>query len=200
MEDQAPVDPSGVPHQLNEDLRKSIIKEIERVNQERIDRNSTPHVVTQELCGRIKELDEEGLSTADITDIMPYSSRRTTLYHLNDNCSHDESRVVTYDECGWMRVYSHNGAPTQTLAVLYDLNEKTVRKHLRGDCRHEDGINPVSKEVMYGNSRSAGTEVSSICEECGSEFSHKRWHDRTTCSEECKMQYVTDKRRKSSSD
>jgi len=110
--------------------------------------------VTKDLCNAMRELKDSGLSGAEIANKIKIVSPNAVYYHTRGDCTHEKSDMITYSECGWMRVKSRKGALTETLAVLYDTTKRTVQVHLSGDCSHDQGIKPVPKDVRYENYKS----------------------------------------------
>lgn len=178
--------PSGVNDETKERI-KSLVEYEEEVS-ENWERTSCK--VTKELCNIICEMYSDGISPRDITDCLPISSHNTVYYHVRGDCNHEYRSKLTYDECGWMRVYARKGAPSSSLAVLYNVHKDRVSHHVTGKCRHEDGIEPVSASKLRSNGYSTPDYVTKECPVCGDEFEHKEYKSRTTCSNKCNYSYA----------
>lgn len=107
--------------------------------------------VTKQLCDTMCEMKQSGMSGSEIADNIGIVSQNAVYYHTRGDCTHEKGNKITYSECGWMRVKSRKGALTETLAVLYNVTKRTAQVHLSGKCSHDQGIEPVPKDVRYQN-------------------------------------------------
>lgn len=179
-----------LPSRLNEDTKRRLREIAEDEGNEESSTNNTPWKVTVEMCNLMNDMREDGVQPKDIMEIAPFSSQDTLYRHLRGDCTHKARQRVSYDECGWMRFYAKRGAPSKTLAVLYDIDRKTVVNHLSGKCSHNSGLEHLDTYEMHMNGRKDVKMVTSTCPECGEEFEHKEFKDRTFCSESCNGKYA----------
>lgn len=105
--------------------------------------------VDLDMCREMREMYSNGMSIREIKETTHLNSKSAVYYHINDNCSHRYSTIITYDECGWMRFYAHRGAPTGTLAILHDVHNDTAAMHITGRCRHEHGCEPMDGQELH---------------------------------------------------
>jgi len=179
--------PQGLSKDTKERLRQHILA------QERSDKdNNTSNTVTKDLCHLICDLREEGMKVNHILRYMPFSSPNTVYYHLRQECSHKYRSKLTYDECGWMRYYASKGAPSKTLAILYNVSQEVAMRHITGKCNHENMIEPLSGEELRSNGYNKTKLVTKICPICNETFEYPEYNDRTTCSDECNVKYASD--------
>lgn len=178
--------PNGMPTEQKERILRVIEQQEDRLDSED---GKTSNEVTKELCESMKKLSVEGCSASEIVELMPIKSKSTVYYHLNDKCSHKHRSMLTYDECGWMRVYAIQGAPTSTLALLYNVSRKAAHTHLTGNCGHSEHIEPLTGEQLRANAekhiRGYNETTTTVCKICGDEFEHKVYRDRSFCSTQC---------------
>lgn len=189
-------DIDDLPNGLDGDAKRRIqeyAEELTEENKEDIHEDRNQNIVTKELCELIHDMDSKGMRHKDIIECMPFSTQHTLYYHLREDCKHSHRTTVTYDECGWMRVYAKQGAPLRTLAVLFNISRENASTHLSGDCSHEDMLEPVSTEQLRANSVETASVVTSICPVCDEEFTHKEYRDRKTCSVPCRNIYAANK-------
>jgi len=178
--------PSGLP---DEDKEKLI--QVARTFEEEPELNHTgPNVVDEQLCELMTEAYENGDSLRDIVEYTPVSSSSTVHRHVTGECKHTKRVEISYDECGWMRFHASKGAPSKTLAVLYNVSKQVAVRHIAGHCSHQHGLPPVSGHDLKNNSRSKKPLVSSVCAWCGEEFKHRDCEDRVTCSYKCSGKYT----------
>lgn len=180
-----------IPRQLDDEMKGKLRRYLDEHDDAQEAKRSRK--VSKELCDLVNEMANEGVMKTEILDFVHFSSKNTLYYHLRGDCSHELGTDLTYDECGWMRVYAHNGAPSNTLGILYDVSTDTASKHVRGKCEHEDGIEPVSKDQMWENqkkTRHSADIIEEECPVCGDTFEYKEYHTRTTCSEMCNSKYA----------
>jgi len=137
-----------IPRQITGESRE-LLKSF--INDGEDKRGNECNKVTQDLCDTICKLKKLGKSGSEIADMIGVVSENAVYYHARGDCTHEKGDMITYSECGWMRVKSKKGALTETLAVLYNTTKRTVQVHLSGDCSHEDSIEPVPKDVRYQN-------------------------------------------------
>jgi hypothetical protein len=192
-------DINNLPNGLDADAKERIKKHAERLTEEDSDVKNvdkTSNIVTKELCELMHDMDSKDIPHTDIIDCMPFSSQHTLYYHLREDCDHSYRSKLSYHECGWMRIYAKQGAPLQTLTVLFNISERNASIHLSGECNHEDMLEPVSTEQLRANSVETAPIVTSICPICDQEFTHKEYRDRTTCSEQCRNIYASEKSHK----
>lgn len=187
--------PNGISKEVIDHI-DNYASRVKKINGLTGEADKTTSIVSKELCELINELDKKGMAHSDIIDIMPFSSPNTLYYHLKDKCSHNQRTKISYDECGWMRIYAKQGAPVKTLSLLFNIAPENVSKHLTGDCSHEDGVKRVDHSTIRSNSFKDNKEISE-CKVCGEEFEHKSYRDRTTCSNKCNQKYMTKKSVKS---
>ena len=192
-------DISELPNGLNDDAKQRIEQYAKKLTEEQGNEDrvqKTSNTVTMELCELIHDMDSKDIPHTDIIECMPFSSQHTLYYHLREDCDHSYRSKLTYNECGWMRIYAKQGAPLQTLSVLFNISERNASIHLSGECNHEDMLEPVSTEQLRSNSVETANIVTSICPICDEEFTHKEYRDRTTCSEQCRNIYASHKSHK----
>jgi len=142
-------DAEDIDPRLSPDTRDRILSYLDN-NKE----NSKPvtNKVSKAMCEDMKHRYENGATANDILQDFPIETTDTVYFHVNDKCTHTQRSKVTYDECGWMRVQAKNGATTSELCDSYDVSGNTVRRHVTGDCAHEDGIEPIEGSVLRSNS------------------------------------------------
>lgn len=133
----------------NKELLEKLLQHEQSNNQERDCKSGK---VSKGLCEALNDMYEDGVSPYTMVEELHISSKSTVYYHLNGKCNHEKRRSLTYDECGWMRVQATCGATTEELCEKYDVSGNTVRRHVTGDCTHEDGIEPVEGSVLRSNS------------------------------------------------
>jgi len=175
-----------LPKNLSQDIQSTLKSYLESNLYSGDGSKRDSHKVDSSLCQLIKDMYDDGVSAQDIVDHLPISSPNTVYYHVRDECSHKHRSRVTYDECGWIRVKARSGDSVKELSQDYDLSTKSVRLHAKGECSHEDGIDPVDPDVLYQNNFSGYTMTTSVCEECDEEFEHEACRDRVCCSVKCK--------------
>jgi len=184
------LDIDSLPDGLSQDVKSKVKRLIVDNETEDIDQDKTTSKVSTDMCNAMNKLYDRGLTQREVADVFDMS-RTTIIYHLNDKCKHEYRSKVTYSECGWMRFHANNGAPTSTLAILYDLSEEHTRRHVLGRCTHSHECPTPSPEELRSNGyNNAKDLVTSVCPICEEEFKHKPYFDRTTCSEECKYKYA----------
>lgn len=192
-------DISNLPNGLDSNAKKKIEEYAEGLVEDTDnvgDVEKTSNTVTKEICELIHDMDSKGIPHTDIIECMPFSSQHTLYYHLRKDCQHSYRTKLSYNECGWMRVYAKQGAPLKTLSVLFNISERNASIHLSGECDHEDMLEPVSTKQLRANSVETAPIVTSICPICDQEFTHKEYRDRTTCSEQCRNIYASEKSHK----
>lgn len=106
------------------------------------------HNIDVETCEVMKKLYSAGMSYREISNIIQNVTKSGVAYHVKGNCTHSRSNSLCYSECGWIRVHARNGMSTKALADKYDVCAGTIRKHLKGECNHEDGILPLTEDEM----------------------------------------------------
>lgn len=174
-----------IPHQLDDDARQRLIEHLDRYRSQKTHSDAKPNKVTGELCDLVNEMYEEGIKPSEIVEAMPFSSNNTIYYHVRGDCSHTQRRLVTYDECMWMRIKAQKGAPRKTLAMLYDLSIRNATDHILGECGHDNGIEPLTNEELKENTAEYVFKTEAVCDMCGKKFRHKRHRDRRFCSKAC---------------
>lgn len=115
---------------------------------ERLSLPDQKHNVDVEACEAMKELHRANMSYRAISDLLSNISKSGVSYHVKGKCSHGRDDVLSYSECGWMRVHAREGMGTKKLADKYDVYVGTIRTHLKGECHHEDGILPLTQDEM----------------------------------------------------
>jgi len=188
--------PSDLPEAIGEDEKRKLKKYLNSINDSNSKPNKTSRKVSKQLCSLIEDLAEQGLKPQEICDLIEVKSKNTVYYHLRDECEHKYRDKVTYDECGWMRVYAKKGAPSSTLAILYNVSREIATRHITGKCNHQDGIQPLSGLELRRNSYSGPDMVTKTCPVCGGTFDHKKYNNRTTCSRSCCGKYASMKQHK----
>lgn len=187
------VNPDELPRQLSDESRERLAQYIRNKTPDKGEKPKTSGKVTPEMCNLFGEMREEGVKVQDIADTFRLESVNSVYYHLADKCTHEKRELLTYSECGWMRTYAHQGAPSRTLAMLYDITQENATIHITGKCNHEDGVEPVSPEKLRENSH-LGTEMQeSICPECGDDFEHPIYKSQRFCSNGCNARYASKK-------
>lgn len=184
-------DPDTLPTQLDEEQRDMLAALMEKSRQSLPDSPKSSHKIDSNVCKVMREMKESGVSVKEILDYVPAKSPNTVYYHINDDCSHDRRVQITYSECGWMRVKAGNGKTSADIADEYNLAQRNARMHITGKCSHEDGIEPVDSDVLRANSYPDPPMETSECPVCGSEFEHREYADRTTCSNMCNVKYAS---------
>jgi predicted transcriptional regulator len=121
---------------------------------DKINLSDERHNVDIEACEVIKELYEKGMSLQDIADLLGNLSKSGVRYHVQNKCTHKKQGKITYSECGWMRIKARRNKSTKQLSKNYGVSDDTIRAHLKGECHHEDGIIPLSKEEMLSRKSS----------------------------------------------
>lgn len=193
MED--PIDqlahPDTLPDSLSNETEEMLTEMMKRSRgpEERESRRS--HKVTSSVCKVMREMKSDGVHVDDILEYVPVKSVNSIYYHINDECSHDRRVLLTYSECGWMRIRAHEGSPTKDIAEEYNLAPKNARVHLMGKCSHEDGIKPVEPKTLRSNAYSGTPQTTSMCPMCETEFEHPEYVERTTCSPQCNVEYAS---------
>jgi len=194
-------DVENLPNGLGDDARQKLEAYAKRLSESDIsqqNKEKTSNIVSKELCELIHDMDSKDIPHTDIVECMPFSSQHTLYYHLREDCDHSYRSRLSYDECGWMRIYAKQGAPLQTLSTLFNISQRNTSIHLSGECNHEDMLEPVSTEQLRANSVETAPIITSICPVCDEEFTHKKYRDRTTCSEQCRNIYASHKSHKTS--
>jgi len=184
-------DPDTLPTQLGEEQREMLAALMGKSRQPLPDSPKSSHKITSNVCKVMREMKESGVSVKEILDYVPAESPNTVYYHINDNCSHDRRVQITYSECGWMRVKAKEGAATSEVADDYNLSPKNARMHIVGKCSHEDGIEPVNADVLRANAYPDPPMATTSCPVCETEFKHREYINRTTCSEQCNAEYAS---------
>jgi len=179
------IGPEAIPSGMSEEMEEKLLHLIEMHMVKPSPKPCKPNVVTKDLCDLMNDMYEDGIKPSKIVELMPFSSHNTLYYHLREDCNHKQRRVILYDECGWMRVKAKQGAPRKTLAVLYDANTRTVTEHVLGECEHEDGIEPLTKEEFDKNTREYTYKKRLVCENCNKESRVMRHRNRRFCSRRC---------------
>lgn len=179
-----------IPDELGDESKRKLKSYIRRHRDEHGNWNRDSNKVSAELCSLMHDMHSEGLTAKEIKEPLPISSPNTIYYHLRNDCTHEKRVQLTYDECGWMRVHAHEGAPSTTLAMLYGVNQRVASRHITGKCSHEDGIEPVSPEQLRANGHNLSKTVTSTCPECGEDFKHKDYRERRFCSSQCNAVYA----------
>lgn len=175
--------------ELPDALDEKVKQKIETINDRENERiKKRPNKVTPVLCDTLKELYETDLTNAEILEITPINSPDTLYRHINGACEHISGRV-SYSDCGWIRYHARAGAPTETLSLLYNVENFAIRQHATGKCWHEHGCETVTSEKLKENANKVYHTIS-VCEECGQEFEHKRYNDRRFCSRVCNTRYA----------
>lgn len=188
--------PTNLPSGIDKDTREKLL---EHLGGEPKEDSKRRRKVNKELCDLLNKLADEGMQKTDILEYAPFTSKATLYYHLRGDCQHELETDINYDECGWIRVYADKGAPAKTLSVLYDCSPESARLHATGRCNHEDGIEPVSKDVMWENQKDTRVKADVIEEECpvcGDVFKYKEYKERTTCSTSCNSTYANRQKEK----
>lgn len=184
-------DPEDIPKELGDESREKFITYIKQHKTAKTDWDRTSNKVTKYMCDIINEMHSNGVKPDNILEFMPISSPNTIYYHVRGDCEHEYRTQLTYDECGWMRAKAHQGAPSRTLAMLYNLAQEVATIHLTGKCQHEDGIEPISGPELRANSQSGPETTTSVCPICEQEFEHEAYRPRTTCSTQCNVEYAS---------
>lgn len=184
-----PTDRYNIPVSIDDSARDAIHSLLEKSEMYNSVDSSNRSKVDANLCSAICKMYENGMSAPEITDIMPYEGQSTTMYHVNNKCSHKKRDDISYDECGWMIYYARQGAPSRSLAVLYNVTKAAVARHVTGRCTHEHGIEPLDSNELRNNSKPDVTYVEDTCKLCGDTFSHPSWRDRDFCSKKCAATY-----------
>lgn len=151
-------------------------------------RTKRPNKVTPELCELLKELKEKGLTNKEIMEFTPVNSPDTLYLHLNNDCKH-KSGKIRYTDCGWIRFHANRGSTTKELSEQYGVGKFAIRQHATGKCRHDHECEPVTGEQLRENANKQ-YHTTSVCEECGEEFEHKRYRNRRFCSQSCNGKYA----------
>lgn len=187
-------DAEDIDPRLSPDTRDRILSYLDN-NKE----NSKPvtNKVSKAMCEDMKHRYENGATANDILQDFPIETTDTVYFHVNDKCTHTQRSKVTYDECGWMRVKSKKGAPTKTLAVLYNVSQDTAYEHISDRCNHELHIDPVEPSKLRDNMHPNTETVTSTCAVCSKEFEHKNYVKGTTCSNRCSALYASQKAQES---
>lgn len=199
MEDMSHVtlaDPEDLPKGISKDARETMVSIINQHKKDVGEIEKTSGKVTVELCETFSQMKENGVPVSEIQELTHIDSPNTIYYHLRGDCSHQHRAQVTYSECGWMRIKAQQGAGTPELSEEYDLSQENTAVHVTGKCQHEDGIEPVSGDQLYKNSRSSDRWTTSVCPVCGEQFRHKDYRERTTCSDDCNVEYASEMSRK----
>jgi hypothetical protein len=184
-------DPDTLPTQLGEEQRETLAALMAKSRQSLPDSPKSSHKIDTNVCKVMREMKESGVPVEEILDYVPAKSPNTVYYHINDKCSHDRRVQVTYSECGWMRAKASNGKTSAEIADEYNLAQKNARMHILGKCSHEDGIEPVSPDVLRANAYPDPPTVTTTCPVCGTDFQHREYNNRTTCSEQCNVEYAS---------
>ena len=58
--------------------------------------------------------------------------------------------AVTPEECGAMRLLVRSGRTRSGIAFALERNEKTVIRHVAGDCDCQSGITPIAESTGSG--------------------------------------------------
>ena len=186
-------DPETIPKGIDQDTKKRLKTYLAQKKKQDSEAKRTSNKVTKGMCDLINDMYEDRASPSEITEFAPVSSPNTIYYHLRGDCSHEYRSIITYSECGWMRVKAHKGMSTSEISSEYNVSERVVISHVTGDCGHEDGIEPLGGDMLYENSLEGPSMTTSTCPVCGDEFKHRSYRDRTTCSSQCNVQYAADK-------
>lgn len=184
--------PEDIPEKLDEDTKAKLRKYLESKKSDGKSWDRRCNKISKKVCKLINEMKDEGVAVSTILSYIPAKSENTVYYHLGKDCSHEYRIRVTYDECCRMRMYSRKGARTSTLAILFDLNRRSVMRHLRGHCSHEDGFEPLSAEEARWSLHMEPDTTISTCPICGDDFKHKEYRERTTCSPQCNAVYASE--------
>lgn len=185
------LDLDTLPDGLSQDVKSKVKDLVVSDEKDNLEWDRTTSKISSEVCDAMNRLSDRGVSATDIAETFGISSHTTVYYHLNDKCKHEYRSKVTHSECGWMRYHANNGAPTSTLAILYNISEKHARRHILGKCSHRHECpTPTPEELRSNGYNNAKDLVTSVCPICEEEFKHKPYYDRTTCSEECKYRYI----------
>lgn len=179
------IDAEQIPRQINGESKQLLESYIRKHRKDKQEADTTGHKVSREMCKVMNNLYEDGTQPKELLEIFPINSKSTLYYHLNDECTHSYRTLITYDECGWIRHYAKKGAPTSTLAMLYDTQSNTIAKHAKGECDHDHGCDTVDRDDLLENSGRDVSYTETECVVCGDTFQHKEWRSRNCCSEEC---------------
>lgn len=179
----------SVERQISKEARNYLDHIKNRQNKDKEPSRKSPKV-TKAMCNVVKEMYRSGYSPSEITEKLPISSRNTVYYHVNDKCEHKNWKWVNHTECGWMRYHANNGASSAALAVLYDVDKRTIAKHVTGKCRHKHGCPTVTPEQLEQNAYSGPNTTQSVCEECSQTFEHRSCRERRFCSRRCNTKYA----------
>jgi len=184
------IDVDEIPSGINNETAEYIKNYIKKEETKDLEWDHTSSKVTVELCDTMNKLYDKGLTAGEIADMFDLESHTTVHYHVQKKCTHEYRSKVTHSECGWMRFHANNGAPTKTLATLYDLSEKHTRTHVLGKCSHDHECPTPSPSELRSNGYGKTDMQTSTCPICEEEFEHEAYFNRTTCSEECKYKYI----------
>lgn len=186
-------DPEDLPTGLSEDIRKALVKYLKRKKKSKDDWEHTSAKVPIYLCDLMRDMHDEGLPGTKIVNLVPVKSQATVYYHLRDDCSHDYRSQLTYDECGWIRMYAKKGAPSKTLAVLYDISQEAIARHATGRCSHDHGCKPIDSQELHNNGRAETPMTTSTCPECEESFEHAEYKEQRFCSNKCNAIFAAKK-------
>jgi hypothetical protein len=131
-----------IPKQIDPEIREIIRENRDDPAAAQKESDRSGPQVTPKLCALLRYAHDQGDTKKAVSEEfgVPY---RTVQYHTKGKCACEESVHIHYDECMRMRQRARRGAPTETLAVLNDISEANVLKHLSGRCRHDDGVRPL---------------------------------------------------------
>lgn len=135
-----------LPNQLQDDIRDSIRDHLAPDTDPAESGSARKKQVTPDVCALMRHMHAEGVPMKQVAREFEWVAYQQVRYHINGECACDESAHVHEDECYRMRMYAHQGAPADTLALLNDLEKKTVWRHLSGRCHHPDGMPPVETD------------------------------------------------------
>ena len=184
MEDK-PIDPDTLPEALSDETKEKLLAITGTVDS---DKKKRPNKVTSELCDFLKELKEKGFTGKEIIEITPINSPSTLYLHINDECKH-KSGTIRYSDCGWIRFHANRGSTTEELSEQYGVDNFAIRQHATGKCWHDHDCEPVTGQELRENANKQ-YHTTSVCDECGDKFRHKRYRDRRFCSRECNTKFA----------
>lgn len=112
------------------------------------------HGITAGECRRFRELGADGVLATDIAarDDIPWSAEAICV-HRRGACGHDDAEIghppvdgrdvrdiVTPAHCACFREWAANDNPSRVIAqrASIEVGVSTVRRHVRGDCVHDD--------------------------------------------------------------
>lgn len=101
--------------------------------------------VSQKLCHIMREINRNGMSALDIYDFIDTFSVSEIRNHIEYECEHERNGGINYDQCGWLKYNYQNGMTIEELIDKYNVpNGVIIKKHLRNECNHDTGLDPVN--------------------------------------------------------